>query len=89
MKNLFMDLNFAPNPGLRFHEDCTDYIVTREDEVFGEGNKWPPEYDPWELGAKILSCAGHGTDAHIRIAPGLMGEKKCSPRPLNPPFRHH
>jgi hypothetical protein len=62
--------------GFGFHEDCTDYIVTREDEVFGEGNKWPPEYDPWELGAKILSCAGHGTNAHIRIAPGLMGEKK-------------
>merc|ERR1719191_2193502 len=42
--------------GFGFKEDCLDEIVTREDEVFGEGNKWPPEYDPWEPGATILAC---------------------------------
>lgn len=62
--------------GFGFNEDCLDEIVTREDEVFGEGNKWPPEYDPWEPGATILACAGEGTDALITISPGLIGEKK-------------
>jgi hypothetical protein len=62
--------------GFGFNEDCTKDIVTREDEVFGEGNKWPPEYDPWENDAKILRCAGSGTDAHILITPGLKAEKK-------------
>jgi hypothetical protein len=62
--------------GFRFAEDCEDQIVTAEDKVFGEGNKWPPEYDPWESEAQILSCRGELTDAHIRISKGLLGEKK-------------
>jgi hypothetical protein len=62
--------------GFRFAEDCQDQIVTAEDKVFGEGNKWPPEYDPWESAAEILSCRGDGTDARIRISRGLLGEMK-------------
>jgi hypothetical protein len=62
--------------GFRFAEDCLDQIVTAEDKVFGEGNKWPPEYDPWEPDAVIMSCRGELTDARIRISKGLLGEKK-------------
>merc|ERR1719238_2482994 len=53
--------------GFRFAEDCVDQIVTAEDKVFGEGNKWPPEYDPWEPEAQIMNCRGELTDAHIKI----------------------
>jgi hypothetical protein len=62
--------------GFVFAEDCKDNIVTAEDKVFGEGNKWPPAYDPWEDEASILACEGKGTDAVIQIAAGLIGEKK-------------
>jgi hypothetical protein len=61
--------------GVVFKEDCTDGFITAEDKVFGEGNKWPPAYDPWELEAVVGLCVGDGTDARIMISAGLRKDK--------------
>jgi hypothetical protein len=63
------DLLLRGPQGFVFDDDCTTGVETREEAVFGSGNKWPPIYEKWPYQVEVTSCRGIGSVARMRITP--------------------
>eukprot|EP00746_Dinoflagellata_sp_MGD_P164941 gnl/MRDRNA2_/MRDRNA2_93924_c0_seq1.p1 gnl/MRDRNA2_/MRDRNA2_93924_c0~~gnl/MRDRNA2_/MRDRNA2_93924_c0_seq1.p1 ORF type:complete len:3212 (+),score=535.85 gnl/MRDRNA2_/MRDRNA2_93924_c0_seq1:111-9746(+) len=61
--------------GFKFYEECLSGLETRGEKVFGEGQSFPPGYDPFEPGVLLTECKGQGPMAVFKIQAGLLGLK--------------
>jgi hypothetical protein len=61
--------------GFVFPEECLPGVEVDIGSVFGEGNRFPPEYDVWPTGVTVSSCYGLRSTAVLVLnrAPGSLG----------------